>query len=29
MDIKKRQPLGVELVKREVVTEGDMHRAFE
>ena len=29
MDIKKRQPLGVELVKREVVTEGDIERALE
>ena len=29
MDIKKRQPLGIELVKRGVVTEEDVNRALE
>ena len=29
MDMKRRQPIGVELVKRGVVTEGDIERALE
>lgn len=29
MDLKKRQPIGVELVKRGVVTENDISRALE
>ena len=29
MDIRKRQPIGVELVKREIVTEEDIKNALE
>ena len=29
MDMKRRQPIGAELVKRGVVTEGDIERALE
>ena len=29
MEMKRRQPIGVELVKRGVVTENDINRALE
>ena len=29
MDLKRRQPLGVELVKRDVVTEADIQKALD
>ena len=28
MDMRKRQPIGVELVKRGIVTEKDIEKAF-
>ena len=29
MDLKRRQPIGVELVKRGIVTENDIEKALE
>ena len=29
MDLKRRQPIGVELVKRGIVTESDIDQALE
>ena len=29
MDMRKRQPIGVELVKRGIVTESDIEKALE
>ena len=29
MDLKRRQPIGVELVKRGIVTETDIQKALE
>ena len=29
MDMRKRQPIGVELVKRGIVTEKDIEKALE
>ena len=29
MDIRRRQPIGVELVKRGIVSESDIERALE
>ena len=29
MEMRRRQPIGVELVKRQIVTENDIERALE